>query len=541
VDRRTFLTSLAAATVAVACTTDDDASTRSSASPPTTSPEPVTAATPAPAAALAAGSFALGVASGDPLHDRVVIWTRLASAPVAVDGGSPSTDVEVAYDVATDEAFTDLVASGIATATAALAHSVHVDVTGLRPDTWYFYRFRAGDQTSPTGRTRTFPAADASPNSFRFVFASCQDFQWGRYGAWRHAAAEADLDAVLFLGDYIYETNLGDLSPDASGDRVWANGAAFTLAEYRQRYAQTKGDADLQAAHHAAPWLTIFDDHEVSNNYAGDVSQPDRDRPNSRDRRLAAYQAWYEHTPIRIEPEPTAFDDLRVHRSLQFGNLASIFAIETRQHADPPPCRSDQPEDTPILALTDDGPDCAERNDPARSNLGTDQEAWLGTGLADSTTTWNIIANPLMLAGLNVGTAEAPAYTRDTWDGYPAARDRLLDGIVTADVSNPVVVTGDWHASFVLDVKKTPESATIMPEFLATSMTTVNFSQDYRAANPHVRYFDGTHHGYGAVTVTPDELRCEFKYVGDVWDAASPIERTDAWKVAAGSHEAEPA
>lgn len=421
-DRRTFLTSLAAATVAVACTTDDDASTRSSASPPTTSPEPVTAATPAPAAALAAGSFALGVASGDPLHDRVVIWTRLASAPVAVDGGSPSTDVEVAYDVATDEAFTDLVASGIATATAALAHSVHVDVTGLRPDTWYFYRFRAGDQTSPTGRTRTFPAADAPPNSFRFVFASCQDFQWGRYGAWRHAAAEADLDAVLFLGDYIYETNLGDLSPGASGDRVWANGAAFTLAEYRQRYAQTKGDADLQAAHHAAPWLTIFDDHEVSNNYAGDVSQPDRDRPNSRDRRLAAYQAWYEHTPIRIEPEPTAFDDLRVHRSLQFGNLASIFAIETRQHADPPPCRSDQPEDTPILALTDDGPDCAERNDPARSNLGTDQEAWLGTGLADSTTTWNIIANPLMLAGLNVGTAEAPAYTRDTWDGYTAAR-----------------------------------------------------------------------------------------------------------------------
>ena len=347
-DRRTFLTSLAAATVAVACTTDDDASTRSSASPPTTSPEPVTAATPAPAAALAAGSFALGVASGDPLHDRVVIWTRLASAPVAVDGGSPSTDVEVAYDVATDEAFTDLVASGIATATAALAHSVHVDVTGLRPDTWYFYRFRAGDQTSPTGRTRTFPAADASPNSFRFVFASCQDFQWGRYGAWRHAAAEADLDAVLFLGDYIYETNLGDLSPDKAGDRVWANGAAFTLAEYRQRYAQTKGDADLQAAHHAAPWLTIFDEHEVSNNYAGDVSQPDRDRPNSGDRRLAAYQAWYEHTPIRIEPEPSAFDDLRVHRSLQFGNLASIFAIETRQHADPPPCRSDQPEDTQI-------------------------------------------------------------------------------------------------------------------------------------------------------------------------------------------------
>ena len=537
-DRRTFLTSLAAAGVAVACSTDDSSSSTATTAKRSNT---VTAATPAAAPGLAPGSFALGVASGDPLSDAVMLWTRLAASPAAVDGGSPTTDVEVAYDVATDEAFEHLVASGTTVATADLAHSVHLDVTGLRPDTWYFYRFRAGDQTSPVGRTRTFPVADATPDRFRFVFASCQDFQWGHYGAWRHVASEADLDAVVFLGDYIYETNLGDLSPDGSAQRVWANGAAVSLADYRQRYAQTKGDASLQAAHHAVPWVTVFDDHEVSNNYAGDVAQGDVTAPRSRDRRLAAYQAWYEHTPIRITPAPTAFDDLAVHRSAQFGSLATLFAIETRQHADPPPCRVEPAAGTPSLALTDDGAPCPARDDEARSNLGKEQEQWLSSGLTGSDTAWNVIANPILLAGLNVGTADAPKYTLDTWDGYTAARNRLLTAITDGAVANPVVVTGDWHASFVLDVKPTPDAATVMPEFLATSITTVNFAEDYRAANPHVRYFDGTHHGYGAVTVTADEFLCEFKYVADVWDPATEIALVDAWKVVSGAHEAQPA
>lgn len=535
-DRRTFLSSLAAATVVVACTSDDD-SPEDSAS--TTGARAVEAATPRPAD-LPAGVFALGVASGDPLPDAVILWTRLASDPLAPDGGAPDGDVEVAYDVATDPAFDDLVASGTATATAARAHSVHVDVTNLRPATTYHYRFRAGDQTSAAGTTRTAPAAGADVERFRFVFASCQDLQWGHYAAWRNAADEPDLDLVVFLGDYIYETNFGDLSPDRTGERVWANPEALTLEDYRQRYAQTRSDPSLQAAHAAVPWLVTFDDHEVSNNYAGDVGQPDGQQPRSRDRRLAAHQAWYEHMPIRIAPAPEEFDDVTVHRSLTFGSLASVFAVETRQHADPPPCRAEPDPSTPSIAFSDTGSGCDQREDDRRTNLGEQQERWLQEGLAGSDATWNIIANPVMMAGLNVGTVEAPAYELDMWDGYPAVRRRLLSHIVESDVSNPVVVTGDWHASFVLDVKSEPAGPTVMPELLVTSISSVNFATDHSAANPHVRYFE-VGYGYGLVTVTPDELRCDFKYVADQWDPASPIEKVDSWRVAAGSREAEPA
>ncbi len=380
----------------------------------------VTPATPADAA-LPPGAFALGVASGDPLTDRVMLWTRLASDPLVEGGGSPEGDVEVAFDVAIDADFADLVVSGVATATDDLGHSVHVDVSGLEPDTWYHYRFRAGDQTSPVGRTRTFPAAGESPEQFRFVFASCQDLQWGEYGAWGRAAELSDVDAVVFLGDYVYELNLGDLSPDRSARRAWAGPEPETVVDYRRRYAQTKADLQLQAAHEMAPWIVTFDDHEVSNNYAGDVGQADIDQPASRDRRLAAYQAWYEHTPIRLDPLPTEFAELDVHRSFDFGDLARVYAIETRQRADVPACRTDG------SLVSDEGPLCEAAEDEARSNLGADQEQWLVDALADSATTWNVLANPIMLAGLNLGTAAEPSFTRDAWDGYPAARRRLLE------------------------------------------------------------------------------------------------------------------
>lgn len=528
-DRRRFLGGLAAlGAVTVSCSTEEGDDSSSGGRTTTTV---VAAAEPA-AASLADGVFGLGVASGDPLHDRVILWTRLAPTPLVAGGGSPTEDVEVAFDVATDESFEHLVASGVTVARAQLAGSVHVDVTGLRPDTWYWYRFRAGGQTSPVGRTRTFPDAGAKPERFRFVFASCQDYQWGHYSAWARAAEQPDLDAVVFLGDYIYEISLGDISPNRDGSRVWASPVPMTVEDYRWRYAQTKADPSLQAAHHAVPWIVTFDDHEIANNYAGDVGQADGGKPASRDRRLAGYQAWYEHTPIRIEPEPTDFDGLAVHRATSFGSLARLFVIETRQHADPPPCR------TGTDLLTDDGPLCPEAEDPERTNLGPEQEKWLLGAMADSTTTWNVLANPVMLAGLNIGTAAEPRYTRDMWDGYPAVRARLLDAIVDNKVSNPVVVTGDWHASYVLDVKRQPDGPTVMPEFLVTSVTSVNFGTDYRANNPHVRYF-AVNHGFALVTVTDEELRCEFHYVEDVWNPDSPVSKVDVWRVKAGSHEAE--
>lgn len=530
-DRRRFLGGLALAGVTVACANENGSSGGDGDGAGTSTT--VDAAEPR-GGGLPETVFALGVASGDPLPDSVLLWTRLAADPLAADGGAPTGEVEVAYDVAADDSFTELVASGIAIARPELGHSVHVDVTGLSPDTRYVYRFRAGGRTSPVGRTRTFPATDASPEQLRFVFASCQDYQWGFYGAWGRVAEEPDLDAVVFLGDYIYELNLGDLSPDRSGERVWAGPEPVSLEDYRRRYAQTKSDPQLQAAHEAVPWIVTWDDHEVSNNYAGDVAQEDIETPASRDRRLAAYQAWYEHTPVRIEPEPEQFERLPIHRVFAFGELANLFVIETRQHADVPACRTDG------SLVADEGPSCDDLEDPSRSNLGAEQEQWLIDGLSSSDTLWNILANPIMLAGLNVGTAETPEITRDAWAGYPATRTRLLEAVTESQVHNPVVVTGDWHASFVLDVTAEPGGPTVMPEFLASSISTVLFDTDYRPNNPQVRYFVAEH-GYGLVTVTPEQLRCDFRYIADVWDPDSPISRTDTWVLAEGSSEPEPA
>lgn len=519
VDRRRFLAGLALAGVVAGCARTDEGDPAGETSGRAVPAEPAPADLPD-------GVFALGVASGDPLADRVMLWTRLASDPLAADGGAPAGEVEVGWDVARDDAFADLVASGVAVAQPALGHSLHVDVAGLEPDTWYHYRFRAGDQVSPVGRTRTFPSAGAAADRFRFVFASCQDYQWGRYGAWRRAAEQPDVDAVVFLGDYVYELNLGDLSPDRSGERVWAGPEPFTVAEYRRRYAETKADPHLAAAHAMAPWLITFDDHEVSNNYAGDVAQEDIDQPNSRDRRLAGYQAWWEHTPIRITPSPTDFDELEVHRGFRFGDLAAMFVIETRQHADPPPCRTDGG------LFSDDGPLCDEAFDEERTILGAEQEAWLLDGLAGSDASWNIIANPVMLATLDTGTPEEPSTTRDMWDGYPAARSRLVDHIVDSGVSNPVVVTGDWHASFVLEVEASPGEGVVLPEFLVSAISSIVFGTDYTAGNPHVRYFRPDN-GFAVVTITTDRLECEFHHIDDVW-SEDPEVVVDTWAVESG-------
>lgn len=511
-----------------ACTATKD----SNGSGTTTSTKPTKPVTPKPSN-LAAEPFPLGVASGDPQADRVMLWTRVFPA----DPASTET-IEVAYDVAKDDEFSDLVASGIAKAGPELAHSVHVDVTGLEPDTWYFYRFRAADATTTTARTRTFPKPDADANAFNFAFATCQDFQWGYYGAWASVAEEPDLDAVVFLGDYIYELSLGDLSPNHSGARVWNDSGAMTLADYRGRYAQTKSDKNLQAAHAAAPWIVTFDDHEVSDNYAGNVGGNDLNEPKSRDRRLAAYQAWFEHTPIRLANPPAGsspedFDELLVNRSFSFGKLANMFVIETRQHADVPACRTE-----PGL-MTDQGPLCDATLDPERSNLGAKQEEWLVQQYKNTTATWNILANPVMLADMNIGTAEKPEYYRDMWIGYPAVRERILKTIVDAKVPNPVTITGDWHASFVLDVQSDPHSSspkTVMPEFLVSSITTVLFADDYRANNPQIKYFKAEH-GYAMVRLTSERFDCAFAYVDDIWNPDSRVSRRDNWSLAAGTTE----
>ena len=285
--------------------------------------------------------FTLGVASGDPTPTAVILWTRLAPDPLN-GGGMPAVDVPVGWEVATDDAFTQVVASGTTIATPAHGHTVHVDATGLAPDTWFHYRFTASGFTSPVGRTRTAPAAGSSPASMRFAFASCQNWPAGYYTAHRALAAE-DVDVVHFLGDYIYENgSQGPVRPHNSPEIT-------TLTAYRNRYALYRGDPDLQASHAAFPWIITWDDHEVENNYAGLNPQDPADAATFAARRAVAYQAWWEHQPVRL-PAPTG-PDLTIRRSFDWGDLARFAVVDGRQHRSDQACGDSLGPPCPDLAL----------------------------------------------------------------------------------------------------------------------------------------------------------------------------------------------
>ncbi len=467
---------------------------------------------PTPAADLAGEPFTLGVASGEPLADSVVLWTRLAPDPADPTGGMPDELFDVAYDVARDEDFTTVIASGLAIADSDYAHSVHVEPGDLEPATTYFYRFRIGEHVSQTGRTRTLPAEGTDP--FRFALTTCQDPQFGEYAAWADIAADDELDAVIFTGDYIYELPPLDFSPQGDGRRMWTTPPPADLAGFRARYAQVKRDPSLQAAHAALPFLTMWDDHEITDNYWADgPGQFDSAGGDFAARRAAAYQAWWEHQPARA-PAPTAGTHT-LHRSVRVGDLAEFFLIDTRQFADEPPCRD--------TSAFDFGAGCDERDDPDRTLLGDDQAAWLTAGLRTSNARWTSLVSPSMFAGLDArdpGGVE-PKYYLEAWDGYPAERARVADAL--ADAPNPIVLSGDYHASFVLDVGPGFGRDVICPEVMATAISSSPFATDYTAANPHVQYFNPDN-GYTRCTVTADRWQADYRSVGDIWNPADPLE-----------------
>ncbi len=520
---------------AAACGSDDGTEPAVSGSPPSADETTTTAGATTTVPVASAGidlpgdPFTLGVASGEPLPDAVVLWTRLAPDPTAVGGGMPGDDaVEVGWEIASDEAFTDVIAQGTAVAEGRYAHSVHVDATGLAPATDYVYRFTAGDFTSPVGRTRTL--RDAGGDPYRFALTTCQEFQWGEYAAWRSVAERGDLDAVVFTGDYIYESPPGDLSPDQNGRRVWATPPPSTIDEFRTRYAQTKTDPSLQAAHQAVPWFVMWDDHEIADNYWRDgAGQTDPIGGDFAARRTAAYQAWWEHQPVRFEPPLDG--RLDVHRAVQIGDLAQLLLIDTRQHADVPPCR-----DTSVL---DAGAGCDERLDPERTLLGADQEAWLLDAVEGGSARWNVLVSPSMFAGLDISpdpTGE-PQYYLEAWDGYPAARQRVADGLRSSD-AGAVVLSGDYHASFVLDVGPGFDDEPLCAEFMTPAISSVPFTPDHTEGNPHVQYFDPVN-GYVVCTLTADECRADYVTVEDVWDPASPSAEVASYRVARGEPKAE--
>ena len=520
--RRRFLRGAAligAGALGAACSSDDGGDGASA--------ESVAATTLPPVPELEGDPFALGVASGDPNDTSVVLWTRVVIDPARTDGGVGEAPVPVAWELAGDEAFDRVVASGTEVARGESAHSVHAIADGLEPDGTYWYRFSIGETISPVGRTRTMPSAGKQPASgqFRFALATCQDFQGGRYAAWRDAAELDDLDAVVFLGDYIYELENLFTGPDGDTSRQYTSPVPKDLKGFRARYGQVKGDEQLQAAHAAAPFFATWDDHEVLNNYNVAVDP---------ELRAAAYQAWWEHQPVRLPPPENG--ELAVYRTLDVGGLIQLFILDTRQHSDEPPCPGDDGLGTVA--------DCAERADDQRTMLGEDQRAWLLDGLAASETTWTALANPVLFAGLVAGETDegTPQFYMDTWDGFPAERAAIRSAL--AELDNPVILTGDYHASFVLDVNGPSPSGeasdpaagdTVCPEFLVTAISSILFSANYNDLNPQVRYFQAKH-GYAVFTVTEDRFECEFRYVDDVWDANSTITVGPTWAVDAGEH-----
>ncbi len=518
VTRRGFLLGAASVVVLGACGSSGSGDESAGGGEGATS----TTAAVTPASDLTTDPFALGVASGDPLPDSIVLWTRLAPDPLAADGsgGMAGGTASVAWDLARDDTFADLVAGGTAPSDPAFGHSVHIDVRGLDPATDYFYRFRIGDFTSTVGRTRTLPAADASPERVRLGIANCQHFEAGFYAAYRHLA-EDDVDLVVHLGDYIYE-----LPATGGPDGNRSSRPALppkTLEEFRLRYASYKTDPDLQAAHAAAPFTLVWDDHEVSDNYMGDALPSGAGAAEVRDLRAAAYQAWWENLPVRLDPPDGS--DLVVYHDVTFGDLARLYLLDERQYADEPPCRG---ETVPY-----DYGDCDAVGDD-RTRLGADQEAWLDETARQGGVTWNLLGTPVALAGIDAGSGDEARYFLDLWDGYPVARQRVID--LLAEVDNPVVISGDYHQGMVLDVNEAPfdtDSPLVATEFMAPPISSVLFSDDVSERTPQLRQqLDG--HGYLLVEVTPEAVTAEFRMLDDVTDPDSAVQTESTWRVDAG-------
>ncbi|HEX7053246.1 MAG TPA: alkaline phosphatase D family protein [Burkholderiales bacterium] len=452
-----------------------------------------------------ASPFTLGVASGYPQPRRVVLWTRLAPEPLAPGGGMGAEAVAVHWELAQDESLKETVASGTAYASPAWAHSVHVEVAGLQPGRPYWYRFRAGDALSPIGRTHTAPGRAARPARLRFAFASCQHYEQGYYGAYRHLVAD-EPDLVLHLGDYIYESSWGRELVRSHGD-----GEAVTLEDYRRRYALYKSDPDLQAAHAACPWLFTWDDHEVENDYAGERSQHNDDPAWFLARRAAAYKARYEHLPLPRAMVPFG-PRARIYTRSAYGSLAEFFVLDGRQHraaqACPRPGRGGGNRVSPE--------ECAALADPSRSLLGEAQEAWLGAGLAASRARWTFVAQQTRMAQWDERVGPGRAAWTDGWDGYPAARRRLLEAL--AQKANGVVLGGDIHAFNVNALKLDFDDAAapvVAAELVGTSVTSQGWAQKrldaLRADNPHVLLADGRHRGYVRAELTPQALKVDLR------------------------------
>ena len=478
-----------------------------------------------------ADPFSLGIASGAPREASVVLWTRLAPRPLE-GGGMPDEAVAVDWQISENESFARVVARGSAQALPALGHSVHVEAQGLRPGRPYWYRFRAGSAQSPIGRTRTAPAASSTPPRLNFAFASCQQYEQGYFGAYRDMAAR-DLDLVIHLGDYIYEKSWGSRHV-----RKHEVGIPTTLPEFRDRYALYKLDPDLQAAHAAVPWLAVWDDHEVADDYADDRSYTTRDPAQFLKIRAAAYQAYWEHMPLPASARPRG-PSATIYERYRFGDLLDVMLLDDRQYRSQPACvGAGRPTTVP---------DCPERTEEARTMLGAAQEAWRDGQIRTSTARWTVVAQQTLMAELGRPADGAHRFWMDGWDGYPNARRRLLDSIAAHRPRNPVVIGGDRHAFFAADLARDPArpgGPPVASEFVGTSMTSEGPNAKSLAtalqANPHVKYGRSDKRGYATVELTAARCTVGFEAIDDEKKKDSPVRRLATFVVEDGVAGAKP-
>jgi alkaline phosphatase D len=460
----------------------------------------------------ASSPFALGVASGYPSPAGVVLWTRLT-------GDLDPLAIPVRWEVASDESMKSLLFSGETIAEPAWAHSVHVEVPGLAPDRWYWYRFTALDAQSTIGRTRTAPAANARPARLRFAFASCQQYEQGYFGAYRHVVAD-EPDLMVFLGDYIYESNWGK-------ELVRSHGSPepTTLEQYRARHALYKTDPDLQAAHASCPWIVTWDDHEVDNDYADDRPEDGMDRERFLERRAAAYRAYYEHMPLPARMRPDG-PDMRIYTELDWGSLARFYLLDNRQyrswHACPRPGRRGG-------SNTVDLEKCPRLGVPGRTMLGRAQERWLDGALGRSGAAWNVLAQTTLMAQFDQKPGPGRRAWTDGWDGYPAARTRLLQSIHSKKAANPVVIGGDVHSFNVCQLKPDfddPASPVVASEFVGTSITSQAWPQErineYLPDNPHLLYAESRYRGYTRVDLGEKLWRADLRGMESVRTREAP-------------------
>jgi alkaline phosphatase D len=452
----------------------------------------------------AVNPFALGVASGRPRADSVVLWTRLVFSEQDHAQGVGALTVTV--EVFADAAFKRLVQKAEVATNEARAHSVHVHVQHLQPSTDYWYRFTQGDAHSAVGHTRTAPALNADVRELRIALSSCQHYEQGQYIA-HEEIAKQKLDFVLFMGDYIYES-----SNPQYALRKHNGGEPKTLQQYRDRYEQYKRDPMLQASHAAHPWVLMWDDHEVVNDYANDQDRQYTDRQQMLLRRAAAYQAYFEHQPLLLGPDKNNPADMRLYDQLSWGKLADVWTLDCRQYRSAQACRD------PVRGGGRMVVQCDELNDPSRSMLGAAQERWITDSLSQSKRQWKLVAQATQISSTSVPAPVGRSYWNDAWDGYPEARKRLLQTVVDAKLGNVVTLGGDVHCNVAANLRlepNNPQSPIVASEFVTTSITSRGLGDKpatlIRESNADLLHYRSDERGYSLITVTPQEVRCDFR------------------------------